>query len=48
MSEAIQPAEVKNYSLASDPYLLGQAVFYDPESVRERRRRVVKIVIAAA
>jgi hypothetical protein len=46
MSEAIQPAEVKNYSLASDPYLLGQAVFYDPESVRERRRRVVKILIA--
>ena len=47
MSEAIQPAEV-NYSLASDPYLLVQAVFYDPESVRERRRRVVKILIAAA
>jgi hypothetical protein len=45
MDAAIQPEEVKRYSLASDPYYLGQAVFYDPESVRERRRRLIKILI---
>jgi hypothetical protein len=43
MSEAIQPAE---YSLASDPYYLGQAVFSDPASVRARRKKLIMILIA--
>lgn len=46
MSEAIQPQEIERYSLASDPYYLGQAVFSDPASVRARRKKLITILIA--
>ena len=45
VSEGASAASVERYSLSSDTYFLGQAVFDDPETVRERRKRLIKILI---
>jgi len=38
-------SEVARYSLASDPYYLGQAVFLDPDKVRMRRKRLITVLL---
>jgi hypothetical protein len=38
-------SEVARYSLASDPYYLGQAVFWDPDKVRVRRKRLITVLL---